>query len=85
MVNTVNGAPLVESLPFTPGSAFVVERLESVDFLAIVTPVLAYAGLALTRQENGVFHRSGWKMLLTAMLVFIGTFLASALIADLML
>ena len=76
---------IVLTLPFVPGSAWVVEKLSHVDFLAVVTPILAYAGLALTRREFVMFRKTGWKLVIVALLVFTGTFVASALIADLLL
>jgi hypothetical protein len=56
-----------------------------VDFLALATPVLAYAGLAITRSEMVTFRASGWKLVIVAFLVFTGTYLASAAIAQVML
>ena len=76
---------IVLTLPFVPGSAWVVDKLSHVDFLAVVTPILAYAGLALTRREFVMFRKTGWKLLIIALLVFTGTFVASALIAALLL
>jgi hypothetical protein len=62
-----------------------VEQLGSVNFLAIVTPVLAYAGLALTKRELAMFRQAGWKLVIIALMVFTGTFVSSAIIADLLL
>ena len=76
---------IVLTLPFVPFSAWVVARVEEVDFLALATPCLAYAGIAIARQEIDVAKRSGWKILVIAVLVITGTYLGSALIADLML
>lgn len=73
------------TLPWLPGSAWLVDQLSAINFLAIVTPVLAYAGLALSKRELGMFRQAGWKLVLIALLVFTGTFVASAVIADLML
>ncbi|MEQ6888768.1 DUF3100 domain-containing protein [Halomonas sp. CS7] len=76
---------IVMTLPWFPGNAWLTEQLSAVNFLAIVTPVLAYAGLALSPRELVMFRKAGWKLVIIAMLVFTGTFLASALIADLLL
>lgn len=73
------------TLPWTPGNAWLVEQLSAVNFLAIVTPVLAYAGLALTTRELQMFRQAGWKLVILALLVFTGTFISSALIANLLL
>lgn len=76
---------IVMTLPWFPGNEWMVEHLKAIDFLAIVTPVLAYAGLALTNTEFDMFKRTGWKLIITALLVFTGTFLGSAIIAHIML
>lgn len=73
------------TLPWTPGNAWLVEQLSAVNFLAIVTPVLAYAGLALTTRELKMFRQAGWKLVILALLVFTGTFISSALIANFLL
>ncbi|KAA0010729.1 hypothetical protein F0A17_16045 [Billgrantia pellis] len=73
------------TLPFFPGNAWVVEQLSHVNFLAVVTPVLAYAGLALTGREFTMFRQTGWKLVIVSLLVFTGTFVASAFIAHLIL
>ncbi|OHV08985.1 hypothetical protein BH688_11790 [Kushneria phosphatilytica] len=73
------------TLPWFPGSGWMVEQLKAVNFLAIVTPVLAYAGLALTRREFTMFRQTGWKLVIIALLVFTGTYIGSALVAQLLL
>jgi hypothetical protein len=73
---------IVVTLPFVPGSGWIGGWVEEVDFLALATPVLAYAGLAITRSEMVTFRASGWKLVIVAFLVFTGTYLASAAIAQ---
>src|SRR5690625_2671619 len=76
---------IVLTLPWIPGSDWMLAHLGEVNFLAIVTPVLGYAGLALTPREFTMFRRTGWKLIITALLVFTGTFIGSALIAEVLL
>lgn len=76
---------IVMTLPWFPGSAWLVDQLARINFLSIVTPVLAYAGLALSRQEFGMFRRTGWQLVLVSILVFTGTYLGSAIVAQLLL
>ncbi|MCL5426529.1 MAG: hypothetical protein M1154_13060, partial [Gammaproteobacteria bacterium] len=71
--------------PFFPGNGWIIARLAEVDFLAVVTPVLAYAGLALTGREFAMFKQTGWKLVIVALLVFTGTFIGSAVVAHIML
>lgn len=76
---------ILMTLPFFPGNAWIIEHLSHVDFLAVVTPVLAYAGLALTGREFQMFKQTGWKLVIVSLLVFTGTFVGSAVIAHLIL
>ncbi|WP_445620502.1 DUF3100 domain-containing protein [Kushneria sp. Sum13] len=76
---------ILVTLPFFPGSAWLVEQLSAVNFLAIVTPALGYAGLALSRHEFVMFRRTGWKLVIVSLLVFTGTYLGSAAVAQLLL
>lgn len=76
---------IIATVPWFPGSAWMVSQLSHVNFLAIVTPVLAYAGLALASREFTMFRKTGWKLIITALLVFTGTFLGSAIIAQIFL
>ncbi|MCD6008967.1 DUF3100 domain-containing protein [Halomonas sp. IOP_31] len=76
---------IVLTLPWFPGSAWIVEQLEPVNFLAIVTPVLAYAGLALSPREFTMFRQVGWKLVIVSLLVFTGTFIGSAVVAQALL
>lgn len=76
---------IVMTLPLFPGSGWILEQLAQVNFLAVVTPVLAYAGLALTGREFAMFRQTGWKLVLVALLVFTGTFVGSAVVAHILL
>lgn len=76
---------ILVTLPFFPSSAWLVEQLSAVNFLAIVTPALGYAGLALSRHEFVMFRRTGWKLVIVSLLVFTGTYLGSAAVAQLLL
>lgn len=76
---------ILATLPVMPGSEWVVAQLAEINFLAMVTPVLAYAGLTLTGREFAMFRQTGWKLILVAILVFFGTFVGSAFVANLLL
>ena len=65
-----------------PGARSVAAAIGKVDFLALSTPILAYAGMSLRAQEVAVFKKTGIRLLVVALLVFFGTFLASALISQ---
>jgi hypothetical protein len=73
------------TLPFTPWFEWFNELVTGIDFLALAVPPLAYAGLAISKLELSIMRRSGWKILIVAILVFIGTYVGSAAIAEFML
>lgn len=76
---------IAASLPFVPWGPWFTGLVENIDFLAMAVPALAYAGLAVSTLELEVMRRSGLKLVVVAVLVFIGTYVGSAAIADLML
>ncbi|WP_227685711.1 hypothetical protein [Psychrobacter sp. NZS113] len=53
--------------------------------LQLLTPVLAYAGFAISQMEVDLFKKSGFKIAVVAILTFTGTFIGSAMIAQVML
>ena len=76
---------ILVTLPWTPGSAWVLDKVSHVNFLTLATPCLAYAGIAITRREISIARSSGWKLFIVAVFVMTGTYLGSAIIADLFL
>ncbi|ROR98018.1 hypothetical protein EDC56_3690 [Sinobacterium caligoides] len=70
------------TLPWTPGSAWLSNEMGKVNFLAMLPPVLGYAGLAISDGEMTTFKQSGLKIAIVAMLVFTGTYLGSAVVAQ---
>jgi len=72
------------SMPWMPGSEFVAEWTNQVELLALATPILAYAGIAIGRSWTD-FIKLGWKTIIVATLVMLGTFLGSAIIAEIVL
>lgn len=76
---------IIVTIPGVPGSAWVVSEVGTLNFLALATPALAYAGLALTRGEFEIARRSGWKIVIVAICVMFGTYIGSVIIADLVL
>ena len=73
------------TLPMLPWSGTVLPLVEGIDFLALAVPPLAYAGFAISGMEMAVMRRSGWKLLIVALFVFIGTYVGSAVVAELTL
>ena len=73
------------SLPQFPMSEYVLVETEKLGVLQLITPVLAYAGFAISQMEVNLFKKSGFKIAVVALLTFTGTFLGSAIIAQVML
>ena len=73
------------SLPQFPMSEYVLVETEKLGVLQLITPVLAYAGFAISQMEVNLFKKSGFKIAVVALLTFTGTFLGSAIVAQIML
>lgn len=69
------------SSPISPISDFVVTSVDSLNINAIITPILAYAGVIIGK-DWGAFKSVGVKGVIVSIFVIIGTFLISALLGD---
>ena len=69
------------TVPGVPGSALINSYVKDVGFVALCTPILAYAGVAIGKDLDA-FAKSGWRICVLAIVVFIGTYIASAIIAQ---
>jgi hypothetical protein len=67
-----------------PGSEQVLAYTKQVQFLAICTPILAYAGLSVGKDLE-MFKKLSWRIIPVAAAVFTGTFLAATALAQLTL
>ncbi|XAW88422.1 hypothetical protein ABDK09_03580 [Vibrio sp. CDRSL-10 TSBA] len=76
---------VVLTIPASPVSEFILTQVKEINFLSLVSPVLAYAGIAISKQEVSTFKTAGGKVVIIALLVFTGTYLGSAIIANLSL
>lgn len=72
---------ILVSLPFVPGSDFIVEWTSKVSILALATPILAYAGISIGSNWAD-FRKLGARSIIVAIMVLFGTFIGSALIAE---
>lgn len=75
---------LVLTIPGIPGSIYIVDYTEKVNLLALTTPVLAYAGISIGNSWLD-FAKLGWKTIVVGIVVLIGTYLGSAVIAEIVL
>ncbi|WP_018664466.1 hypothetical protein [Heyndrickxia acidiproducens] len=74
-------ALLVSSSAF-PGNAYIVKAAEQINFMALATPILAYAGLSFGKDLKE-FKKLGWRIVVVSLVVYTGTFIFSSLIAEL--
>ncbi|RVU86525.1 hypothetical protein EOL70_03525 [Leucothrix sargassi] len=73
------------TMPISPVSEWVLGYVGQISFLSLVSPVLAYAGLAISKHEVETFKSAGFKIVIIALLVFTGTYVGSAIVANILL
>lgn len=59
----------------------VARMTSSVNILAVITPMLTFAGLSIAR-DIPAFRRLGWRIVLVSFLANLGTFLGAVMIAE---
>ncbi|KDN10261.1 MULTISPECIES: hypothetical protein [unclassified Gilliamella] len=74
----------VASSPIFPFHEQVVSLTDKVSLLAVCTPVLAYAGLAIGK-DLALFKSISWRIIPVSLAVFSGTFILAAIIAQITL
>lgn len=74
----------IVTYPTIPGATMVSQYISKVDFLALTTPILAYVGISIGKDLDA-FKKSGWRIVVLSCVVFTGTYLGSAFIAQLIL
>lgn len=67
--------------PALPTAAPITEAVKRVGFLQLCTPLLAYAGIAICKDLD-VFAKSSWRIVVVSCVVFVGTYIGSAVIAQ---
>lgn len=73
---------LLFTSPLNPyGEMIATKYLTQINFMAIATPILAYAGLALGKDLK-LFKTLSWKIIIVALAVYTGTFVFATLIAQ---
>lgn len=69
------------TFPQTPYAAEVAALTGKVNFLAMITPMLTFAGLSLAK-DIPAFRRLGWRIIVVSLLANAGVFLAATMIAQ---
>ena len=75
---------LLLACPVSPVKDIIVETTTPVAFLAPATALGAFAGISLGKDLKD-FAKMGWKLVLITLFVVTGTFIFSALVADVVL
>lgn len=84
MIFWISVVAVIASLPGFPGSQWIISTTKKVQFLAITTPILAYAGLSVGKDIE-MFKKLSWRIVPVALAVISGTFIFAAIIAQFML
>lgn len=84
MVFWVSIVALVATAPISPIASTITSYTSKVDFLAICTPILAYAGLSIGKDIDA-FKQMSWRIIVVALAVYTGTFLFATVIAEVVL
>lgn len=71
----------IVTIPGFPGSDIINAYVKNVGFVALCTPILAYAGVSIGKDLDA-FAKTGWRIVVLAIVVFVGTYIGSAIIAQ---
>jgi hypothetical protein len=72
---------MLATAPLGPWAAPIAAVTAKVNFMALTTPILAYAGLSIAK-DLPAFRRLGWRIVVTSLTANAGTFLFAAAIAQ---
>ncbi|MCO8164910.1 DUF3100 domain-containing protein [Pseudomonas sp. 21LCFQ02] len=80
-VCTVSVVAMLLTSPLCPWAAEISRLVGSINMLAVITPMLAFAGLSIAK-DLPAFRRLGWRIVLVSFLANFGTFIGAVLIAE---
>lgn len=80
----ISAISIIFSLPMCPFSDYYVAELNKMNLLSLCTPILAYAGISIGKDLDD-FKKQGLGIMVTACCAFAGTYIGSALIAQVVL
>ena len=84
MVFWISILALLATSSISPFAQVITQYTSKVDFLALVTPILAYAGLSIGK-DLAVFKKMSWRIVVVALAVYTGTFVCATAIAEVVL
>jgi Protein of unknown function (DUF3100) len=77
----VSLAGMIATYPGVPYAAEIAALTGKINFLALTTPMLAFAGLSIAK-DIPAFRRLGWPIIVTSLMANAGTFIGATLIAQ---
>lgn len=80
----ISALAIIASIPGVPGADLVVKYVNNVQFLALCTPILSYAGISIGKDMDS-FKKQGAKIVVVTLLALTGTYVGSAIISHLVL
>lgn len=80
----ISALAIIASIPGVPGAELVTKYVSEVQFLALCTPILAYAGISIGKDLD-TFRTQGLKIVTVTLLALTGTYVGSAIIAQVVL
>ena len=75
---------IIVTIPGFPGAEFAFASMNKIGLLPLCTPILAYAGISLGKDFD-TFKSQGIAIVCVALLTFVGTYVGSAIIAEVVL
>ncbi len=84
MVFWISVLAIFIATPLSPVASFVSHYVAKVDFLAICTVVLTYAGLTIGK-DLGMFKKMSWRIIIVALAVYTGTFVCATCVSQIVL
>jgi hypothetical protein len=72
---------MIATYPGVPYAAEIAALTGKINFLALTTPMLAFAGLSIAK-DIPAFRRLGWPIIVTSLMANAGTFIGATLIAQ---
>ncbi|MDD4599547.1 hypothetical protein SDC9_04063 [bioreactor metagenome] len=84
MVFWISLLALLSTSAISPWAKTISYYTGKLDFTAICTPILAYAGLAAGK-DLAMFKQMSWRIVVVALAVYTGTFVLATVVAQVML
>ena len=75
---------IIMTIPGFPGAEFTAASINKIGLLPLCTPILAYAGISIGKDLDA-FRKQGFAIVMVALFAFIGTYIGSAIIAQIVL